>query len=124
MLTPVAVLAAAAGRAAPLHVAAVLPLARLLAVFARERRGRIENALELHRLVTESEQRLQSILQHSSDLIAIVSREGVIRTLTGSVSSVFGPMAKERPEHRCLTVRTRPTPPPRRNSVIARSTTR
>jgi diguanylate cyclase (GGDEF)-like protein/PAS domain S-box-containing protein len=90
MLTPVAVLAAVVGRDAPLHVAAVLPLAGLLAVFARERRGRIENALELHRLVTESEQRLQSIVQHSSDLIAIVSREGVIRTLTGSVSSVFG----------------------------------
>ena len=91
LLTPVAVLAAVAGRDDPLFVAAVLPLAGLLAVFARERRGRIENALELHRLVTESEQRLQSLVQNSSDLIAIVSRDGTIQKLTGAVVSVFGP---------------------------------
>ncbi|MGH2715858.1 MAG: diguanylate cyclase domain-containing protein [Thermoleophilaceae bacterium] len=90
LLTPVAVLAAGAGSASPLHVTAVLPLAALLAVFARERRGRIDNALELHRLVAESEQRLQSIVQNSSDVIAIVTHEGVVRTLTGAVEGIFG----------------------------------
>ncbi len=91
LLTPVAVIAAVVGRIDALYVAAVLPLAALLAVFARERRGRIENALELHRVVAESEQRLQSIVQNSSDLIAILAADGTIRTLTGSVEVVFGP---------------------------------
>ena len=66
-------LAAVVGRMHVVYVAAVLPLAALLAVFARERRGRIENALELHRMVAQSEQRLQSIVQNSSDLIAILA---------------------------------------------------
>ncbi len=90
LLTPAALLAALVGRDAPLAVAAVLPLGALLAVFARERRGRIETALELNRLVTESEQRLQSIVQNSSDLITIVSRDGTIQKVTGAVGGVFG----------------------------------
>ena len=90
LLTPVAVMAAVVGRIDALYVAAVLPLAALLAVFARERRGRIENALELHHVAAESEQRLQSIVQNSSDLIAILAADGTIRTLTGSVEVVFG----------------------------------
>ena len=90
LLTPVAVLAAVVGREDPRYVASVLPLAALLAIFARERRGRIENALELHRHVAESEQRLQSIVQNSSDLIVIVSRDLTIRKLTGAVAGVFG----------------------------------
>jgi len=95
LLTPVGLLAAAAGRHEPLAVAAVLALAALLAVFARERRGRIDTALELHRVTGESEARLQSIVQHSSDLIAILERDGTIRTLTGSVEPVFGPGWRE-----------------------------
>jgi diguanylate cyclase (GGDEF)-like protein/PAS domain S-box-containing protein len=90
LLTPVGLLAGAVGREAPAAVAAVLALAALLAVFARERRGRIETVLELHRVTGESEARLQSIVQHSSDLIAILDRDGTIRTLTGSVEPVFG----------------------------------
>ena len=90
LLTPIAALAAVAGRDAPLTVAAVLPLAALLAIFARERRGRIENALEVNRLVSESEQRLQSIIQNSSDLILIVARDGTLGKLTGAVAGVFG----------------------------------
>ena len=91
LLTPVGVLAAAVGGEEPVAVAAVLPLAALLAVFARERRHRIDTALELHRVTGESEARLQSIVQHSSDLIAILDRNWTIRTLTGSVEAVFGP---------------------------------
>jgi diguanylate cyclase (GGDEF)-like protein/PAS domain S-box-containing protein len=90
LLTPVGVLAAVAAQHGAWIVAAVLPLAALLAVFARERHGRIENARELHRMAEENEARLQSIVQNSSDLIAIVGHDGVIRTLTGATEPVFG----------------------------------
>jgi HD-GYP domain-containing protein (c-di-GMP phosphodiesterase class II) len=46
-LTPVGVLAGVAGETEPLAVALVFPLMGLLAVFARERRQRIEHALAL-----------------------------------------------------------------------------
>jgi diguanylate cyclase (GGDEF)-like protein/PAS domain S-box-containing protein len=95
LLTPVAVVVALAARAEPLAVAGVVPLAALLAVFARERRGRIENALELHRVTEETKERLQSIVRNASDLIAIVRPDGTIKTLTGSVASVFGPGWRE-----------------------------
>ena len=65
--------------------------AGLLAVFARERRGRIENALALQRLAQESRDRLQSIVQNSSDCIVIVDADGAMRTLTGSVSRSSAP---------------------------------
>jgi diguanylate cyclase (GGDEF)-like protein/PAS domain S-box-containing protein len=90
LLTPVGLLAAVAAHHGAWTVAAVLPLAALLAIFARERHGRIENARELHRMAERSEARLQSIVQNSSDLIAIVERDGVIRTLTGATEPIFG----------------------------------
>ena len=90
-LAPIGFVAALAGRAHPAVLVAVLPLAGLLAIFARERRGRIENALELQRLAQEGRDRLQSIVQNSSDLIAILDRDGAMRTLTGSVAPIFGP---------------------------------
>ena len=90
LLTPVGILAAVVGADSPLAVAAVLPLAALLSVFARERAGRIENARALHRMAEESEARLQSIVQNSSDLIAILDADGVIRSLTGAAEPVFG----------------------------------
>jgi diguanylate cyclase (GGDEF)-like protein/PAS domain S-box-containing protein len=90
-LAPVGFLAALAGRTHPAVLVAVLPLAGLLAIFARERRGRIENALKLQRLAQEGRDRLQSIVQNSSDLIAILDRDGTVRTLTGSVAPIFGP---------------------------------
>ena len=90
LLTPIGLLAAVASRHGAWAVVAVLPLALLLAVFARERHGRIENARELHRMAKESEARLQSIVQNSSDLITVVEPNGVIRTLTGATETVFG----------------------------------
>ena len=90
LLTPVGLLAAAVGRVEPWAVAAVLPLAALLAVFARERHGRIENALELRRMAEQNEARLESIVQNSSDLIAILAPDGAIRILTGATDGVFG----------------------------------
>ena len=78
-LAPIGFVAALAGRAHPAVLVAVLPLAGLLAIFARERRGRIENALKLQRLAQEGRDRLQSIVQNSSDLIAILDRDGTVR---------------------------------------------
>ena len=90
LLLPVALLAAVAGRAQPVAVAALLPLAILLAVFARERRGRIENAQALQRLTEESRDRLQSIVRHSSDMIVIVEPDGSLGSVSGSVAPIFG----------------------------------
>ena len=70
---------------------AVLPLGGLLALFARERRGRIENALELQRGAQEGRERLQTIVGNSSDCIVIVGPDGTLRMLTGSVAPIFGP---------------------------------
>jgi diguanylate cyclase (GGDEF)-like protein/PAS domain S-box-containing protein len=89
-LAPVGLVAALAGRDHPALLGAVLPLAGLLAIFARERRGRIENALKLQRMAQEGRDRLQSIVQNSSDLIAILEPDGTVRTLTGSVEPIFG----------------------------------
>ncbi len=90
LLTPVGLLAAAAGSAHPVAVAGVLPLAALLSIFARERKGRIAAAMELQRLAEESGERLQTILGNSSDLIVILDRDGTLRTLTGSVEPILG----------------------------------
>jgi diguanylate cyclase (GGDEF)-like protein/PAS domain S-box-containing protein len=89
-LAPVGFAVAVAAQAHPGILAAVLPLGALLAIFARERRGRIENALKLQRLAQEGRDRLQSIVQHSSDLIAIVDARGTLKTITGSVAPIYG----------------------------------
>jgi diguanylate cyclase (GGDEF)-like protein/PAS domain S-box-containing protein len=91
LLTPVGVLAAIAGRGSLAAVTLVLPLAALLVVFARERRGRIENALALSRVAEQNEKRLQSLVQHASDLIVVADLDGTIRSLTGSAREHFGP---------------------------------
>jgi diguanylate cyclase (GGDEF)-like protein/PAS domain S-box-containing protein len=91
LLVPVGVFAAMIARDEPLAVAGVLPLVVLLAVFARERTGRIENALALRRIAQEGQDRLQSIVQNASDLIAIVRADGTMNTVTGAVEDVFGP---------------------------------
>jgi diguanylate cyclase (GGDEF)-like protein/PAS domain S-box-containing protein len=90
MLIPIGLLVAVVAQAAPVAVGGVLPLAVLLVVFARERTGRIENAVALQRVAQEGEERLQSIVQNASDVIAIVRPDGMVTTLTGSVEAVFG----------------------------------
>jgi diguanylate cyclase (GGDEF)-like protein/PAS domain S-box-containing protein len=97
LLTPIGVLAAVAGRGSLAAVTLVLPLAALLVVFARERRGRIENALALSRVAAENEQRLQSLVQHASDLILIAERDGTVRSLTGAAGEHFGAGWREVP---------------------------
>ncbi len=95
MLTPVALLAAVTARDEPLAVFAVLPLAALIAIFAHERKGRLENALALQRLTEQSRARLQSIVQHSSDLIVILEPDGALRTVTGAATPIFGAGARD-----------------------------
>ena len=75
---PVGIVVAIAAREHVLLAAGVLPLGALLAVFARERTGRIDNAMELQRIALDGRDRLQSIVQNASDLIAIVDAEGTI----------------------------------------------
>ena len=91
LLAPVGLLAALAAQAQAVVVVLVLPLAGLLAIFAQERRGRIDNAMELRRLAQEGHDRLQAILQNSSDLIAIMDAEGRLSTVTGLAAPIFGP---------------------------------
>jgi diguanylate cyclase (GGDEF)-like protein/PAS domain S-box-containing protein len=91
LLTPIGLLAAIVASDTLWAVAAVLPLAALLTIFARERAGRIENARALHRMAEENEARLESIVQNSSDLITIVGADSTIRTVTGATDTVFGP---------------------------------
>src|SRR4051794_13157401 len=90
LLTPVALLAAVVAQDEPLAVFAVASLAALIAVFAHERKGRVENALALQRMSEHSRARLQSIVQHASDLIVILEPGGALRTVTGSVAPIFG----------------------------------
>jgi diguanylate cyclase (GGDEF)-like protein/PAS domain S-box-containing protein len=89
-LACVGFLAALAGLTEPLLLLAVLPLGGLLALFAHERRGRIENALELQRAAQESRERLQTIVRNSSDCIMIVAADGTMQMLTGTVTPIFG----------------------------------
>ena len=107
LLAPIGLLAALAGRQHPLQVALVMPLAGLLVIFARERRGRIENALELGRLAGEEQERLSALLRHASDTIAIVGRDGLVHSVTGAADALLGPdWEAEGPE--LLTARTHP----------------
>ena len=59
-------------------------------LFAHERRGRIDNALELQRAAQEGRERLQTIVSNSSDCIMIVGPDGTLKMLTGSVAPIFG----------------------------------
>src|SRR3954451_21271951 len=89
LLAPIGMLAAIAGDETSAPVVLVVPLAALLVVFARERRGRIENALALSRVAAENEQRLQALVQNASDLIVIAERDGTVRALTGAAREHF-----------------------------------
>jgi diguanylate cyclase (GGDEF)-like protein/PAS domain S-box-containing protein len=90
LLMPVALLAGLAGREHPAAVGVVAPLALLIAVFARERRGRIETAQALQRLTEESRDRLHAIVRNASDLIAIVGPDGHLISINGSFAPIFG----------------------------------
>jgi diguanylate cyclase (GGDEF)-like protein/PAS domain S-box-containing protein len=90
LLAPAGLMTALAAQDDRLAVFAVLPLAALIAVFAHERRGRVENALELQRMTERSRARLSAIVQHSSDLIVILEPDGRLRTLNGSFAPIFG----------------------------------
>ncbi|MDA0169425.1 EAL domain-containing protein [Solirubrobacter taibaiensis] len=90
LLAPVGLLAAWAMDEHPAAPAALLPLAALLALFAHERRGRLQNAVALQRITEESRDRLESIVRHSSDLILIVDAAGHLQAVTGSTVAFRG----------------------------------
>ena len=79
LLTPIGLLAAFAAEAAPLSVLATLPLAGLMAIFARERQHRIDNALELNRAYRGTTLLLGDVLeaddqytgQHSRSVVSL-----------------------------------------------------
>ena len=90
LLAPIGLLAAWAADELPASPAALLSLAGLLALFAHERRGRMANAIALQVMTEESRDRLQSIVQHASDLILILDADGRLRTVTGSTEAFGG----------------------------------
>jgi HD-GYP domain-containing protein (c-di-GMP phosphodiesterase class II) len=77
LLTPVALLAAFAAEDAPLSVLATLPLAALLAIFARERRQRITGALELNRAYRGTTLLLSDVLEADDEYTGLHSRDVV-----------------------------------------------
>jgi diguanylate cyclase (GGDEF)-like protein len=79
MLMPIGFALALATREVALAPAAIVPLAVLLAFFARERRAREEHAATL-----------QTILQHASDVILITGRDGRLRRVLGAAAELFG----------------------------------
>jgi diguanylate cyclase (GGDEF)-like protein len=79
LLVPIGFAIALATREVPAAVIAILPLAGLLAFFARERRLR-----------AEQEQTLHTILQHASDLILIAGRDGRLRSVLGASAHLLG----------------------------------
>ena len=108
LLAPIGLLAALAGREHPLQVALVMPLAGLLVIFARERRGRIENALELG---PPAPARSGSGCARCCATRRTRSRssapDGLVQSVTGAADALLGPgWEAEGPE--LLTARTHP----------------
>ena len=77
MLTPIGLLAAFAAEDAPLSILAVLPVAALMAVFAKERQRRIENALELNRAYRGTTLLLSDVLEADDEYTGKHSRSVV-----------------------------------------------
>lgn len=94
-LTPIAGVVAAQTIHQPLAILTVVPLAGLMQFYAGERRQRIDGALRLHGVERESKDRLQAILAHSADLIAIVDAGGRIVTLSGAIDDLWGAEAAD-----------------------------
>ena len=93
-LTPVGLLAAFAALDAPLSVLAVLPLAALLAIFARERQRRIGNALELSHAYRGTTLLLGDVLEADDEYTGMHSR-GVV-SLAVAVADEMGLDAEAR----------------------------
>ena len=77
LLTPPALLTAFVAEDAPLSVLATLPLAALLAIFARERRRRMTGALELSRAYRGTTLLLSDVLEADDEYTGLHSRDVV-----------------------------------------------
>ena len=78
LLAPAGLLAALAGASQPLAVALVLPTMCLLAVFARERRSRIDHALELSHAYRGTAMLMSDVLTASDDYTGGEHSHGVV----------------------------------------------
>jgi HD-GYP domain-containing protein (c-di-GMP phosphodiesterase class II) len=78
LLAPAGLLAALAGASSPLAVALVLPTMGLLAVFARERRARIDHALELSHAYRGTAMLMSDVLTASDDYTGGEHSHGVV----------------------------------------------
>ena len=91
LLAPIGLLAALAGRDHALAVALVMPLGGLLVIFARERRGRIENALELGRLAGEEQRAAAAHVCATRRTRSRSSgRTGSVQSVTGAADALLG----------------------------------
>jgi HD-GYP domain-containing protein (c-di-GMP phosphodiesterase class II) len=94
LLTPIGLLAAFASEDAPLSVLATLPLAALLAIFARERQQRITGALELSRAYRGTTLLLSDVLEADDEYTGMHSRDVV--SLALATADELGLDAEER----------------------------
>jgi putative nucleotidyltransferase with HDIG domain len=81
MLSCIGLMAALAGRDDPAAALLVLPLAGLLALFARERQARLDNALELSRAYRGTTLLLSDVLEADDEYTGLHSRDVVSLSL-------------------------------------------
>src|SRR5690242_5880099 len=94
-LTPIGVLAGIAGEREPLAVVAVLPLMGLLALFARERRERIDHALALSHAYRGTALLMSDVLEADDAYTGGEHSHGVV-ALALAVGDELGMDARER----------------------------
>jgi putative nucleotidyltransferase with HDIG domain len=94
LLTPIGALAALAAATTPLAPIATLPLAALLAVFARERDARMRQALELSRAYRGTTLLLGDVLEADDEYTGVHSRTVV--SLAVAVADEMGLDSRER----------------------------
>ena len=123
-LTPVGVLAGVAGEQEPLAVAAVLPLMGLLALFARERRARIDHALALSNAYRGTALLMSDVLEADDAYTGGEHSHGVVAMAlaVGERSGWTGASAATSSSARCCTTSARSASPTRSSTSPASST--
>ena len=90
LLTPIGVLAAVAGRGSLAAVRSSCRWRRSSSCSPASGADASRTHSPCSRVADENEQRLQSLVQHASDLILIAERDGTVRSLTGAAGEHFG----------------------------------
>jgi len=94
LLSCIGLMAALAGRDDPAAALLVLPLAGLLALFARERQARLDNALELSRAYRGTTLLLSDVLEADDEYTGLHSRDVVSLTLAVADEMKLEPMQR------------------------------